>query len=333
MLPALALFKAARRRGRDATIVTDFRGDAFCGDISEKIVLDSLKFSFKNFGRTARCSASTLFKFTKFYFEKRPNVVVGFGGVFTVIPLLVSKIFGAKIVVYEQNSVVGKANKFLKKIADLKLASFELDENWTRIPAPVREEFVRSVPYKCDGTIKILVVGGSQGAASFCDIIPKALATLDSKERKNIEIVQQESHGNIDKLERIYKELGIKAIVKSFVSDVADHMFDSQLAICRSGASTLSELSASGRPAILIPYPNATDNHQLRNAMHYKNKGAAWVLEEKEEISKELGKIISRVLSNRELLKNAAAHMINDSVGEAADRFVELIELLGGDKK
>jgi UDP-N-acetylglucosamine--N-acetylmuramyl-(pentapeptide) pyrophosphoryl-undecaprenol N-acetylglucosamine transferase len=334
IFPAIALFEAAKQKGLDATLVTDARGDVFCENVSKKIVLDSVRFLPKSPFKTARRFLSAFWKFLKFYLKKRPDAVVGFGGIFTIAPLIAAKILGSKVVVYEQNSIVGKANKFLEKFADLRFASFKFDEKWTKVAAPVRSEFFgKKIPYKCDGIVKILVIGGSQGAASFSNIIPRALETLSAEERKNIEIIQQENHGNVEKLERVYENLGVKATIKKFVYDAAEKMLNSQLAICRSGASTLSELSAIGRPAILIPYPNATDNHQFWNAKYYEDKGAAWVLEEKDGIAEKLGKLIRRLLQNRELLKNAAAHMINDSADRAADNFIELIKLSRGGKK
>jgi UDP-N-acetylglucosamine--N-acetylmuramyl-(pentapeptide) pyrophosphoryl-undecaprenol N-acetylglucosamine transferase len=328
MFPACVLFKAMRQRGYDTSIITDVRGNAFCEDISEKIVLDTIRFSYKNLIKIGYYSALAFVRFVKFWFKKRPDVIIGFGGIFTVIPLLVSKFLGSKVVIYEQNSVVGKANKFLKKLANLRLASFDLDGSWTRVPAPVRSEFIKNVPYKCDGVIKILVIGGSQGAASFSKLIPQAIEVLSPEDRKNIEIVQQVGHESIDELSRIYKNFGVKATLKNFLHNVAEIMLDSQLVICRSGASTLSELFATGRPAILIPYPSSSDNHQFHNAMYCKNKKAAWILEEKDGISKQLGKTLQQILQNRELLKTASFHMMDSSVSNATDNFMRLVELI-----
>jgi UDP-N-acetylglucosamine--N-acetylmuramyl-(pentapeptide) pyrophosphoryl-undecaprenol N-acetylglucosamine transferase len=196
------------------------------------------------------------------------------------------------------------------------------------VSAPVRGEFIKNIPYKCEKIVKILIIGGSQGAASFSKIVPEAIALLNEKERKSIEIIQQVSYGDIDQLKQTYKNLGIKSTLKGFIHDIAKIMLDSQLIICRSGASTLSELAATGRPAILIPYPNAADNHQLYNALYYKNKKAAWVLEEKEGIIDELGKILRQILQDRELLKIASSHMISGSRDRTTDNFIKQIELI-----
>jgi UDP-N-acetylglucosamine--N-acetylmuramyl-(pentapeptide) pyrophosphoryl-undecaprenol N-acetylglucosamine transferase len=331
MFPACALFNAIRKRGNDVTIITDVRGNTYCGEISQKVVLNTIRFSYRNLFRVMYYSLLAFLKVCKFWFRMRPDVIIGFGGIFTVIPLLIAKIFGSKIVIYEQNSVIGRANKFLEKFADLKLTSFRLGVDWKRIPAPVRSEFVRNITYKCDEVIKILVIGGSQGAMSFSNIVPMAVETLSPKERGNLEIIQQVSYGSIDQLKEIYEDLGVKSTLKNFIHNVAEIMLNSQLVICRSGASTLSELSATGRPAILIPYPDAADNHQFYNALYYENKKAAWLLEEKDGIAEKLGSILRQILQNRELLKTASFHMMDDSISRATDDFIEQIELIRTD--
>jgi UDP-N-acetylglucosamine--N-acetylmuramyl-(pentapeptide) pyrophosphoryl-undecaprenol N-acetylglucosamine transferase len=327
MFPARALFAAMQEKGYDVSMAIDARGDAFCEDIIAKIVFKTVKFSAKEFPIGIYRSFIIFFKFLNFWLKKRPNLVIGFGGVFTIIPVILSKILGSRIVIYEQNAVLGKANEFLMKFADLRLASFLLGEGWTEVPAPVRSSFVgKRTPYECDGIIKILIIGGSQGAASFSHIIPKALGMLAPEERHSLEIVQQVAYGSIEKLKTIYEHLGVKSTLKGFIHQVAEEMFRSQLVICRAGASTLSELAAAGRPAVLIPYPGAMDNHQLHNAMHYKDKGAAWVLEEENDIERKLWRLLRKILQDRELLKTASFHMMNSSVGHATDRFIELIE-------
>jgi UDP-N-acetylglucosamine--N-acetylmuramyl-(pentapeptide) pyrophosphoryl-undecaprenol N-acetylglucosamine transferase len=326
MFPACALLEAMKQRGHSVTLITDARGKAFCENISPNIVLDTIRFSFKNILSAGYHAFLTAAKFFRMWIQEHPDVIIGFGGVFTVIPILVAKIFGSKIVIYEQNSILGKANKFLERFADLKVSSFRLDESWTIVSPIVRDEFIKDPVrgYECDGNIKILIIGGSQGAASFSRIVPQALSQLTPEERKSMEIIQQAN--DYEELKVIYKEMGVKATLERFLYYVAEIMLTSQLVICRSGASTLSELSATGRPAILIPYPDAMDNHQFYNALHYQNKKAAWVLEEKDGIEKELSEILRQILKNRELLKKASSHIMDHTIRNAANCFVDLVE-------
>jgi UDP-N-acetylglucosamine--N-acetylmuramyl-(pentapeptide) pyrophosphoryl-undecaprenol N-acetylglucosamine transferase len=327
MFPACALFTAVRKKGHGVTMVTDGRGEVFCADISPKIVLNTVRFSYRKILAIMLDFAHTFLKFFRLWRKESPDVIVGFGGILTVIPPLVGKILGSRVIIYEQNAIIGRANKFLEKFADLKLSTFELGGEWIEIAAPVREEFSRcGRPYECEGNINILVLGGSQGAASFTKIIPEALSLIDERERKSIEITQQTGKGNIEELRNLYENIGIKSTLKEFIQNVAEVMATAQLVICRSGASTLSELATTGRPAILIPYPNSSKDHQLHNAVYYQGKKAAWVLEEKEGIASELAEIIMEVLQNRELLKSAAYNMMRSSAGRAVDDFVKLIE-------
>lgn len=335
IFPACALFEAAKSKGHGVQLITDVRGAVFCENIpdSDKIVFSSLRFSLRRIWTSfvSLCNFFVIFFRCLFVWRKLPpDAVVGFGGIFTIAPIIAAKILGAKVIVYEQNSVIGRANKFLSLIADLKLANFDLSKGgWSKIAALVRSEFLVDAPYKCDGKIRILAISGSQGAKSFCKIIPEALARLDRDICAHIEIVQQESYGNIEKLQQIYDHLGVKAKIKKFITNVAKIMGESQLVICRAGASTLSELVAMGRPAILIPFPEAMDNHQFQNAMHLQSKEAAWVIEEGSGVVEKLAHILHEISHNRNLLKTAAANMLNKSAKDAANIFVSLIEKIG----
>ena len=330
MFPACALFESLQQRGHQVSMITDTRGDRFCSDISKKIVIKTIRFSLKGLLKIIPQIISVAYKFFKLWKikENRPDIIIGFGGLFTVVPMFVGKALGTKTIVYEQNSVVGKANNLLASIADFKVSTFAIDEEWRQLPSPVRKEFVAAANsnYKCDGRLKIVVIGGSQGAVSFSSIIPRALAMISEDQRQHIDIVQQVSSAKLDDLRIEYHKLGVNARLLDFVHNVAKEMSEAQLIICRSGASTLAELSTLGRPAILIPYPLASDNHQFHNAMCYRHKKAAWIVEEDENIEKELSKIIINLLNHRELLKEAASNMINKLGDKSTEIFADFVE-------
>jgi UDP-N-acetylglucosamine--N-acetylmuramyl-(pentapeptide) pyrophosphoryl-undecaprenol N-acetylglucosamine transferase len=326
MFPACVLFRELLKSDHLVSMVTDGRGEVFCADIEPKIVLDTVRYSDVKIFGVVSYLIGIFFRFLRLWRRETPDVVVGFGGILTVVPLVVGKILGAKVVVYEQNSIVGRANRFLKKIADLRLSTFDLGSCWTRVAAPVREEFGRNVHYHCGEKITLLVIGGSQGAASFTRIIPDALRLLEPSNRRRVEIIQQVGEADAEKLRMAYEDIGVKAMLEKFLHHVSEIMAVSQLVICRSGASTLSELSTVGRPAILIPYPSSSDDHQLHNAAYYGRKKAAWVLEETEEIAEKLARLLEQILSDPELLKSAASNMIWESVGGATGDFVKFVE-------
>lgn len=330
MFPACALFGELQKKGHDVCMITDRRGEVFCKNIQRKIVFSTVRFSYKKILSVIVNFTGVFFRLLKIWRSERPDIIISFGGISTFVPVLVAKLRGAKVVVYEQNSVMGKANLLLSKIANLRLSSFDFGEGWTQIQAPVRDGFYRTVPYKCGNKLKILIIGGSQGARSFSEIIPNFLARLTEDEKKKIEIVQQVSYGNIEELSAVYDKLHVKHQLLKFIDNVAEIMQDSQLAICRSGASTLAELSALGCPAILIPLPTAADNHQFFNAMYYQKKGAAWVFEEKADVDKLIADKVKVFLQDKELLKKAASCMMNDSIENDRSRFLQLIENVSG---
>jgi UDP-N-acetylglucosamine--N-acetylmuramyl-(pentapeptide) pyrophosphoryl-undecaprenol N-acetylglucosamine transferase len=329
MFPACALFSALKNK-HDVFLVTDARGVVYCDNLrrSMVVVIETIRRSggICDLGKSIR----TFFSLLRLWNRNPPDIIIGFGGLFTVVPLLAAAILGSKVVLYEQNSVAGKANKLLSPLARMKLSFFDISGSWQRVLSPVREDFLRlsNVPYCCDpdSSIKIVVIGGSQGARSFSQIIPDAILRLDEAKRQKLEIIQQVKHEEQEQLEKFYTTIGVKFTGKHFLHNIAEIMASVQLVICRSGASTLAELSTLGRPAILIPYPNATDNHQFLNAIDYVNKNAAWLVEEKNDAAEKISSILEKVLGDRELLKSAASNMINKNMANANDLFVEILE-------
>ena len=330
MFPACALFELLKLRGHSVSMITDTRGERFCNAINEgdKVVVKTVRFNIRNIFSIIFDLIGISRKFLSIWKNNRPDIIVGFGSLFTIVPIMIGKLFGSKIIVYEQNSILGRANKFLSYFANFKVSTFTIDEKWQQLPSPVRKEFVKAKnsEYKCDDRIKIVVIGGSQGAVSFSFIIPNALSLISSELRKDIDIVQQVSSAKIDDLRKAYDKIDINARLLDFVRNVAEEMSSAQLIISRSGASTLAELSTLGRPAILIPYPLASDNHQYHNAVCYKNRKAAWIVEENENIERELSSIIINLLNNRQLLKDAASNMINGLGDKSTEIFADFIE-------
>lgn len=330
MFPACALFESLKMRGHSVSMITDTRGDRFCNAINEgdKVVVKTIRFSIRNIFGMVFDLIGIARKFFGLWKNNRPDIIVGFGSLFTIVPILIGKLFGSKIIVYEQNSILGRANKFLACFADFKVSTFAIDEKWQQLPSPVRKEFVKAInsEYKCDDRIKIVIIGGSQGAVSFSFIIPNALSLISPELRQDIDIVQQVSSAKIDGLRSAYKKIGVNARLLDFVHNVAEEMSSAQLIISRSGASTLAELSTLGRPAILIPYPLASDNHQYYNAVCYKNRKAAWIVEENENIEHKLSSIIINLLNNRQLLKDAASNMINELGDKSTEIFADFVE-------
>ncbi len=330
LFPAIALAEALERENHEVTVITDERGAVYCEHLENKKVYESMRFSLKGSFMLVFQAIKTLISFLFFCRKHKPDVIVGFGGILTIIPVIISKLFGTKVALYEQNTVIGRANRYLLNFSDLRLSAFSIGGNWKVLPSPVRKEFLQNSPYKCDGKVKILVIGGSQGAKAFSSIVPAAIKGLTREERDLIEVVQQNSYDDIEELKEKYKSMGVKATIDKFFVNVAEIMRDSQLVICRSGSSTLMELTAMGRPAVLIPYPRAMDNHQRLNAKRYVDRNAAWLIEEDCYASEKLKNILKRVLKEPGILKQKADHMYNESLKKASDNFIRLIEQMEG---
>ncbi|MBO4405766.1 MAG: UDP-N-acetylglucosamine--N-acetylmuramyl-(pentapeptide) pyrophosphoryl-undecaprenol N-acetylglucosamine transferase [Alphaproteobacteria bacterium] len=329
LFPAIALAEALEGKHHEVTMVTDDRGAVYCEHFEKKKVYKSVRFSLKGAFVLLFRLLGVFISFLRFCKSEKPDVIVGFGGVFTVVPVIVGRMCGVKIVLYEQNTIIGRANRYLLNFADLKLSAFSIGGSWKVQPSPVRKEFLKEIPYRCDEKVKILVIGGSQGAKSFSTIIPSAIKRLSADERSELEIVQQDSYGDIDELKRKYDGLGVKSVIGKFFNNVSELMGKCQLVICRSGSSTLMELAAMGRPAILIPFPRAMDNHQHLNAKRYVDRNAAWLIEEDSYASERLKNILKQILRNREILKQKSGHMYNKALRDASDGFVRLLENVG----
>lgn len=330
MFPAIALMEELIAKGHNVYIVTDTRGNAFCNNVKNKVVLKTIRFSRKKFWSGIVSFCQVFLRVLKLWNNETPNIIIGFGGLFTFIPAFLGKIFGAKLIIYEQNSVLGKANKVLSYISDLKLSTLmEANEKWKVVSSPVRREFLNLKNIQCtyDGdNLRIMIIGGSQGAASFSHMIPEALSMLTDEEKKKLYIVQQVGDNNFANLQDWYQKIGIKAKLITFIHNIAEEMTLSNLIICRSGASTLAELSEIARPAILIPYPNASDNHQFFNALCYKNIMGAWLVEESKDAKFYLKSIIRDILNDKNLLQQKIENIKRKNKSDFYSVFDEYIK-------
>jgi UDP-N-acetylglucosamine--N-acetylmuramyl-(pentapeptide) pyrophosphoryl-undecaprenol N-acetylglucosamine transferase len=253
------------------------------------------------------------FKIFIFIKKNDPKIIVGFGG-YTSIPfLLISKILFKPIILHEQNIIIGLTNKifspFSKKIifgwGDKK--KNKINKKFFYIRNPVRKKIlnlrkkVKFITHK--KRIIILIVGGSQGATILDNIIPESLHLLPNQIKKNIEVYHQCSKNNFDSVKKNYLKNKIKCTCKTFFNNLPDIMFKSQFVISRSGASTLSEISALGKPSILIPYKFAKNNHQEKNAKWLIDKGAGTMLLENELTVENLKNEIMTFIINKKKLK------------------------------
>jgi len=224
-----------------------------------------------------------------------PACVVGFGGYVSVPTMLAAVSLGLATMIHEQNAVLGRANRLLaprvRRIATAFPSTTGLRQadraRSVRTGNPVRPA-VRALArskYKAPlrgGPIEVLILGGSQGARIMSEVVPPALAGLPPRLRELLRVSHQARPEDLPAAEAIYRNSRIQAELRSFFADVPERLARAHLAICRAGASTLAELAVVGRPAMLIPYPHATDDHQATNARAFVEAGAGWVIAQSE---------------------------------------------------
>ena len=216
----------------------------------------------------------------------QPDVLVGLGGYITFPGGMMGTLLGKPMVLHEQNSVAGMANKVLSAVADRVFAAFPnamAKAEW--VGNPLRAEFLRQ-PSPVErfkgrsGPLRLLVVGGSLGAKALNDTVPKALALMPAAERPAV--LHQSGEKQIDALRAAYAAAGVDAELVPFIDDTAQAFADADLIVCRAGASTVTEIAAVGAAALFVPFPFAVDDHQTTNASFLVDAGGAWMVPQSE---------------------------------------------------
>ena len=212
--------------------------------------------------------------------KHRPVAVIGFGGYATFPILLAARILGKKTLIHEQNSVAGLSNRVLAKLVNQVLTAFPnvLSSTKTQLVGnPVRQEIIDITPANANttGKLNILIVGGSLGAKALNDNVPLALNSI--KDKIGV-ITHQVGRNDGSTVAEYYREHGLNANVVNFIDNMAEAYSNSDIIICRAGASTVAEVSCAGKCAIFVPYPYAVDDHQTHNAAYLVEQGAAFLL-------------------------------------------------------
>ena len=214
--------------------------------------------------------------------QVQPDVVLGMGGYITFPGGMMASLFGKPLVVHEQNSVAGLANRVLAGVADKIVTGFpEVLKKGVWAGNPVRPEIARIAPpaerfAERSGALRLLVIGGSLGAQVLNEMVPQGMALLGENEQP--QIVHQAGEKHIEALKANYAAVGVQAHCVSFIEDMAGAYEWADLVICRSGALTVAELAAAGVASILVPFPHAVDDHQSGNARFLVNVGGAFLL-------------------------------------------------------
>jgi len=250
-----------------------------------------------------------------------PTIVIGFGGYPSVPTMLAAVHLRLPTLVHEQNAVLGRANRLLAPRAQRIATGFPTTAG-LRLADRIRVEHtgnpVRRAILSVGGAgyqvpepnrpIELLIIGGSQGARALGDIVPSALAALPEGLRKMLQVSQQVRPEDLSAVAEEYRKTGIAADLSTFFDDVPARMARAHLVISRAGASSIAELAAIGRPAVLIPYPYATDDHQTANARAFARAGGGWVIPQAGLSPRSLAIYLDRLLADQAALSAAAHH-------------------------
>lgn len=346
IFPAEALARELLKRNVNVCLVTDKRGGQFSADMLDVPVLRihaaGLGSSFLGKLRGVLEMSIGAIQAVMAIRKHKPSLVVGFGGYPSVPTVFAASRCGVPIMLHEQNAVVGRANKILSHLAQTIATSFPnvkgLENNKTRIALtgnPVRPAIraLYDAPYPAvseTGTLTLLVLGGSLGATIFSDVVPKAVMRLPEPLRKRLIIHQQCRKDDLEKVRAAYGENGIHVELATFFHDVPERLANCHLAICRSGASTVSELAVAGRPAILVPYPHALTGEQKANAEALAETGGAWLIPQSAFTPEALAVRLESLLTLPATLIKTAAATKNMAKVDAASKLADLAcEMIG----
>lgn len=322
--PALSLAKELQKRGHDVQIMTDMRARKYGEQLDGLDIKENKSATIFAGGIVGRLMAPFkiglgVLQAGVSYILKRPDAVIGFGGYPSFAPLFAARLIGIPIAIHEQNAVLGRANRVLSSFgakiatsyAGTKRISVNKRGDSVVTGNPLRDQVLLAAaqPYQSPsktGQFNLLVFGGSQGASVFSEILPKAIAALSKERRNRIRLIQQCRTAELKDCLKIYGDMGLNVELRDFFDDMPQRIADSHLVIGRSGASTVCELAAIGRPSILVPFPGALDNDQMMNAVHLSNYNAALLIEQRLFSMDKLTNLLTELMDNPEELERMA---------------------------
>ncbi len=346
MIPAYALGAELVARGHRVALVTDARGAAIPGLFAEGQVhvlpAGRLQGGPAGWLRAVRAILAGRTMALELFRHFEPTAVVGFGGYPALPALLAARSAGIPAIIHEQNAVLGRVNRLVARRVDAIATAYR---DVARVPAsahgrvhlvgnPVRESVIALrgqgfPPIDGDGVFRLLVTGGSQGATILADVVPDALALQPIALRQRLQVTQQCRTEDIDRVRAAYAAHGIAADLMTYIDDMPAKLGWAHLVIARAGASTIAELTCAGRPAILVPLPSATDDHQTFNAREMVQAGGARVIAQTQFTAVELAKQMQRLALEPGALENAAARARSIGRPDATKDLADLVENSG----
>lgn len=335
IFPAISLRNALRELGFTVNFMTDQRGAQYqvVQEDPTHCVLKTHREPIWIFVLMfIRNLATCLWRFLR----KRPAFVISFGGYTALAPMYAAQILRIPTMIHEQNAVLGRSHRANARNVKILATSFPTVRN---LPVHVKTVFTGSplrpgiaalgkeayrLPQKKE-PFRLLVIGGSQGAKVFSEVIPQAVAALDPILRKHLIVIQQARPELVQETQEYYEKINVTATVKPFFEDMEDQYRQAHVIICRSGASTVAELASVGLPAIMIPYPYAMDDHQRFNAEQLEKNGGGWLILEKDFSPLTLKILLQNILKNPAILMEKSERMLRFAKPNAAETLANLV--------
>ena len=310
VIPAISFYDHLKK-DFDVFLTLDVRGAEFINQNKYKYeILNSprLTFDIIKLPITIIILLMSVLKSIRFLKNKKINIILSTGGYMSIPLCLAAKILNIKIFLFEPNIIIGRANKFLLKFSD---KIFCYSDEIINFPIKYKNKIIiinhllRKEIYnyknnnkeKTENRLKLLVVGGSQGAKIFDEEIKDTIIELSNKYK--IKVFHQSSEKNLKILKFFYDSNNVDSELFNFKENIFNYINEANLAVTRSGALTLSELVFLRVPFIAVPYKFATDNHQLKNALYYKNKDCCWIIEEKEFNNNKLTALLLKIIEDK----------------------------------
>ena len=343
LFPAEALGSVLVARGLRVRLVTDERAIKYSGLFSDGMfdVVPSETVRSKTplaLARTAAMLAAGTIVALNLVRKHRPAAMIGFGGYPTLPPLMAARLLRVPTLIHDSNAVLGRANRFLAARVDAIATSlpgvFDRDpalaSKATLTGTPLRPAVLAAAaqPYAtpaADGPLRLLVVGGSQGARIMADIVPPAIERLEPALWRRLSLVQQVREEDFSRVRAVYDRLKIEAELAPFFTDLPARLAAAHLVISRSGAGTVAELAGVGRPSILVPLPGSIDQDQFANAGVLMQAGGAIRIPQAEFTPDRLASEISALAAEPQRLAEMATKAREAGTLDAAERLADLV--------
>ncbi len=332
VFPAEGLASFLKKRGHKLALLTDSRAMNFV-NYEYFDAIEILNVRRDNIFIYLLTMLKSILKGLWFIYKNKASIVVGFGGYPSFPGMIAAQLLFKKTLLHEQNAVLGRANKFLQRFAKGLAISFSPTLGapnsaiWTGNPVRKLVRMAMITPRANNyEKFHICIVGGSQGARLFSDVIPKAVELLPESLQEQLIITQQCRREQLSDVKHIYDRLKISSFLESFFSDMPSRLRNADLAICRAGASTVAELTCLGVPAIFVPLAISKDNDQGENARQVVSAGGAWVINESELTPPALAQLIENAMKNRKILAAMSESIHHLAKPQAAEDLADWVE-------